>query len=145
MTNTKDDIYSKKILNRNTLYGYSSIPHYRKNIDNYITTRNYYHKQDMYNISFDENKGSHFNFTKYQKTNHLHNNNYNVANRIFNSCIYTNSEEGKIGCINENKLLFQDYINKNQKYNFNILKSTDNDIDDKKFGNMFYNNNNLNI
>ena len=139
MNNDNIDIYSHKILTRRTLNGYSSVPIDRKNISKFIETRNHKYKEDMYNITPDGIDGLNFMFTKYQKTNHLHSNVSVVGDRIFNSCIYANSEEGDLGCNDDNKKLFSNYIIKNQKLNHSVLKSADNDIDDKKFGNMFYN------
>jgi hypothetical protein len=110
-----NDIYSHKILTRGTLYDYSSVPVDRKNINKFIETKNHKHKQDMYNISPDGTDGLNFMFTKYQKTNHLHSNVNVISNRIFNSCIYANSEEGDIGCDSSNQLLFSDYIKKKSK------------------------------
>ena len=136
--NNNSDIYSHKILTRGTLYDYSTVPTNRKHISKFIETRNYKHGQDMYNISPDRTDGLNFMFTQYQKTNHLHSNDNVIGDRVFNSCIYANSEEGNVGCDSSNQKLFGDYIKKNQKCNYSILKSTDADIDEKKFGNMFY-------
>jgi hypothetical protein len=136
-----NDIYSQKILTRNTLYNYSSVPHTRENIKKFIDTRQFRHKENMYNISpppTDNTYSINFTFTKFQKENHLHNNTPAVANRIFNSCIYANSEEGELGCNDTNAKLFSNYIEKNQKVNYSVLKSADADIDEQKFGNMFY-------
>jgi hypothetical protein len=138
MNTTLEDVYSQKILTRGTLYDYSSVPADRKNISKFIETKHYKHKHNMYNISPDGTDGLNFMFTKYQKTNHLHSNVNVVGDRVFNSCIYANSEEGDVGCDSSNQKLFSDYIKKNQKDNYSILKFADANMDDKKFGNMFY-------
>jgi hypothetical protein len=132
------DIYEQKILNRNILNGYSCVPHTRKDASAYLSTRDYLHKKNMYDINLD-NTCTNYSYFPYQKGLDLHSTNETMSDRTFNSCVYTHTENGRINCTNENKYLISKYFKQNQKINYAILKSCDADLDDTKFGNMFHN------
>lgn len=101
-------IANNTIPNNNIAYIYDKVGQYPFNSDGLNTTHNLF-----------------------QKENKLH----DARDRVFNSCVYTNTESGNIGCSNMSNDLNKEYFIKNQKMHKNVINYLNKDT--RFIGNNF--------